>query len=225
MKFFYVRTSAKDQNPARQIEKAKELGVTELGKDLFVDQMSGKTFNRDNFVKLKEILKVRNYDGPKGDVLYVHELDRFGRNYDEVKRNITDIENMGVEIIFLDMPVIKTGDKATDSLLRDQFINTLSYVAQKETEKREARQRQGYDALERTADGKYIGKNGKVVGRPKKAVDYEEFARYYDRIKRKELKAKEAMKLLGIPKTRFYQIKSEYENTINEQSEKQELQK
>lgn len=214
MNFFYVRASAKDQNPARQIKKAKELGIEELGKDLFIDQMSGKTFNRESFIKLKEILRVRNLDGPKGDVLYVSELDRFGRNYDEIKKNIVDIENLGVEITFLDMPVIKTGDKVTDNLLRDQFINTLSYVAQKETEKREERQRQGYDALERTPDGKYIGKNGKVVGRPKKAVNYEEFAKYYDRIQRKELQAKEAMKLLGIPKTRFYQIKNEYEKSI-----------
>lgn len=214
MNFFYVRTSSKDQNPARQIEKAKELGITKLGEDLFVDQMTGRTFDRDNFLKLKEILRVRNIDGAKNDTLYVHELDRFGRNYDEVKKNIADIEKLGVEIVFLDMPIIKTGDKATDSLLRDQFINTLSYVAQKETEKREIRQRQGYNALDKTPDGKYIGKNGRVVGRPKKEVDYEEFAKYYDRIQKKELQAKEAMKLLGIPKTRFYQIKNQYEKSL-----------
>lgn len=214
MDFFYARTSTKEQSLGRQLEKARELGIMNEGVDLFIDQISGTTFNRDNFKKMKETLKVRSLDGPKNDILYVHELDRFGRSYDEVKQNIQDIEGYGVKIVFLDMPIIETGDTATDKLLRDQFITVLSYVAQKETEKRKERQRQGYDALERNADGKMISKKtGRVVGRPKKEVP-KDFPKYYKMMQDKTLKASEVMKILGIKKSRFYEMKKEYENSL-----------
>lgn len=217
MNFFYARTSTKEQNLGRQLEKARELGIMQEGKDLFIDQISGTTFNRDSFIKLKEVLKIRNSDGSKNDVLYVHELDRFGRDYDEIKKNILDIEGFGVKIIFLDIPVIETSDKATNKLLRDQFIATLSYVAQKETEKRKTRQRQGYDSLDKTEDGKYISsKTGKVVGRPKKEVpDFKEFEKYYILMNEKKLRATDVMKILNIKKTRFYEIKKMYEESIS----------
>ena len=215
MNFFYARTSTKEQSLGRQLEKARELGIVNEGVDLFIDQISGTTFNRDSFKKLKETLRVRNLDGSKNDVLYVHELDRFGRCYDEVKQNIQDIEGYGVKIIFLDMPVIETGDTATDKLLRDQFITVLSYVAQKETEKRKERQKQGYDALERTSDGKMISKKtGRVVGRPKKEGP-KDFPKYYKMMQDKTLKPAEVMKILGIKKSRFYIIKKEYEQSLS----------
>ena len=153
MDFFYARISHSDQNLGRQLVEARKLGITNEGVNLFIDEQTGTNFDRTGFIKLKETLKARNLDGPKGDILYIHELDRFGRNYDEIKNNIADIDKLGVKLVFLDMPVIQTGDEVTDKLLRDQFISTLSYVAQKETEKRRIRQRQGYDALERTSEG------------------------------------------------------------------------
>lgn len=213
MDFFYARVSTRFQNLGRQLEKARELKITREYIDLFIDECSGSNFNRAGFIKLKEVLRARSLDGSNNDQLYVSELDRFGRSYDEVKRNISDIESYGVKIIFLDMPVIETGDSATDKLLRDQFINTLSYVAQKETEKRRERQRQGYEALKKTADGKYISKDGHIVGRPKKEIP-KDFPRYYQLMKEKQIKATDVMKILGIKKTRFYQIKKEYEQSL-----------
>lgn len=219
MKFFYARTSTKEQVLSRQLLQAKDLGIEKEGVDLFVDQLSGTNFNRKGFKALKDTLKARNMDGAKGDILYVAELDRFGRNYDEVKQNISDIEKLNVKVVFLDMPVIETGDEVTDKLLRDQFINTLSYVAQKETEKRKERQRQGYEALKRNEEGKLIGKNGKVVGRPKKGLPVE-FGKYYELMQNKTMKATEVMKLLGVKKSRFYEMKKEYEAEILGEKEK-----
>lgn len=215
MDFFYARVSTKEQNLGRQLERARELGITNEGVNLFIDQLTGTTFSRDGFLELKDTLRKRSLGGPAGDVLYVHELDRFGRDYDEIKSNIVDIEGYGVKIEFLDVPVIKTGDPTTDKLLRDQFISVLSYIAQKETEKRKERQRQGYEALAKTEDGRHIGKNGRVVGRPKKEVpDNKEFGKYYKMLENKTLKASDVMKILGIKKTRFYEIKKQYEESL-----------
>ena len=214
MDFFYARISDSRQNLGRQLVQARKLGITTEGVDLFIDEQSGTSFDRTGFIKLKETLKARNLDGPKGDVLFVHELDRFGRDYDEIKKNIVEIESYGVNIKFMDIPLIETTDEATNKLIRDQFIATLSYVAQKETEKRKERQRQGYNALSKNSEGKLIGKNGKVVGRPKKPLP-KEFGGYYELMQKGDLKATEVMKILGVKKSRFYEMKKEYEDKIN----------
>lgn len=213
MNFFYARTSTKEQQLSRQLAQARELGITKENEDLFIDQQTGTNFNRKGFQDLKKILKVRNQDSIKNDVLYVAELDRFGRDFTEIRKNIQDIEGYGVKIVFMDIPLIETGDSATDKLLREQFITVLSYVAQKETEKRKERQRQGYEALRRNEEGKLIGKNGKVVGRPKKGIPTE-FAKYYELMKNGTMKASEIMKILGIKKSRFYVLKKEYEEQL-----------
>jgi DNA invertase Pin-like site-specific DNA recombinase len=151
---FYGRVSTKEQNKARQLIKAQESGILE--ENIYVDEQTGTNFIRP---KYKEMLnKFR-----KDDKLYVQKLDRFGRNYDEIKHQISEIEKNGVELEFLNMPVIKTGDLLTDKLLQDQFINTLSYVAQKEIEKRKKRQDEGIKIC--LATGKT--KTGKAYGRPK----------------------------------------------------------
>ena len=214
MNFFYARTSSKFQVLSRQLAQAKELGITKENVDLFIDQQTGTNFNRKGFQELKKILKVRNQDGARNDVLYVAELDRFGRDFTEIRKNIQDIEGYGVKIIFMDIPFIETGDSTTDKLLREQFITVLSYVAEKETLKRKERQRQGYDALPRNEEGKLIGKNGRVVGRPKKELP-SEFAKYYEMLQNGTMKATEIMKLLGVKKSRFYVMKKEYEDKIN----------
>ncbi len=51
MEFFYIRCSAKDQNEARQVEKAKELGIPE--RNIYIEKESGKDFNRPVYQGLK----------------------------------------------------------------------------------------------------------------------------------------------------------------------------
>lgn len=214
MDFFYARTSTKEQVLTRQLDQAKELGITKENVDLFIDQSTGTNFNRQGFQNLKAMLKARNIDGVKGDVLYVAELDRFGRDFTEIRKNIQEIEGYGVKIIFMDIPLIETGDSATDKLLREQFITVLSYVAEKETQKRKERQRQGYQALEKDEKGRMISKKtGKVVGRPPKGLP-KEFGKYYKLMQDKTMKATEVMKLLGVKKSRFYEMKKEYETKV-----------
>ena len=104
MNFFYARVSTTSQNLERQLVQAHELNITTENKDLFIDKSTGTNFNRTGFVRLLDILSARNADGTKGDILYVAELDRFGRNYTEIKNNIAVIESLGVEIKFLDIP-------------------------------------------------------------------------------------------------------------------------
>lgn len=47
MYFGYVRVSAKDQNPARQIQIMKEMGIEE--RNIYVEKKSGHNFNRETY--------------------------------------------------------------------------------------------------------------------------------------------------------------------------------
>lgn len=212
-KIFYARTSTREQNEQRQIDAAKELGLSSIGRNVFLDKLTGNNFDRPAYHKMINKLqelsddnKDRIAEGKEPDqiILYVHELDRFGRNYSEIKSQIAFIESLGIEIEFLDMPVIKTGDPLTDKLLRDQFINTLAYVAESETKRRKKRQAEGINSMPINEEGKKISsKTGNPIGRPKVTIPAN-FEKIYNRVQAKELTTVEAQKLLDIKKTTYF---------------------
>jgi DNA invertase Pin-like site-specific DNA recombinase len=84
----------------KRLEAMKEKGIDE--RDIFMDKQSGKDFNRVQYQLLKRILR-------KGDVFYIHSLDRFGRNKEEILQEWNDItKNIQSDIVVLDMPLLDT---------------------------------------------------------------------------------------------------------------------
>lgn len=197
-KLFYARISTKEQSEERQKLSAVELGIDPNGRDFYLDKASGTNFKRPEYDRLIERLKDLAADGIEV-VLYVHELDRFGRDYNMIKQQIATIESMGIKIRFMDVPIIETGDPATDQLLRDQFINTLAYVAQREMERRKKRQTEGIAAWRKTGKTK----TGNTYGRPKVELP-SNFESVYNRVQQGNMKASEAMKILEIKKSTYY---------------------
>jgi DNA invertase Pin-like site-specific DNA recombinase len=194
-KFGYIRVSSKDQNEGRQLDAIQKLGVDE--RDIFMDKQSGKDFNRAQYQILKRVLR-------KGDILYIHSLDRFGRNKEEILQEWNDItKNIQADIVVMDMPLLDT-TQYKDSLgtfIADLVLQILSWMAQEERDRIRKRQREGIDvALQ----------NGVVFGRPKVQMT-DEFKEVYERWKSGEMKAVMAMEELGIKKTTFYKLVKEYE--------------
>jgi DNA invertase Pin-like site-specific DNA recombinase len=194
-KFGYIRVSSKDQNEGRQLDAIKKLGVDE--RDIFLDKQSGKDFNRAQYQILKRVLR-------KGDILYIHSLDRFGRNKEEILEEWNDItKNIQADIVVMDMPLLDT-TQFKDSLgtfIADLVLQILSWMAQEERDRIRKRQREGIDvALQ----------NGVVFGRPKVQMT-DEFKEVYKRWKSGEMKAVKAMEELGMKKTTFYKLVKEYE--------------
>ena len=68
-----------------------------------------------------------------GDLLYIHSIDRLGRDYAQILENWRIITNdRGADIVVLDMPLLDTrvGRDLVGTLISDIVLSLLSYVAQ-----------------------------------------------------------------------------------------------
>ena len=199
-KFGYIRVSSKDQNEGRQLEAMRKMGINE--RDIYLDKQSGKNFERANYQLLKRIIR-------KGDILYIHSLDRFGRNKEEILQEWNDLtKNIEADIVVLDMPLLDTTQykDSMGTFIADLVLQILSWMAEEERERIRKRQREGIDlALQ----------NGIQFGRTPVLVS-EEFKEVYRKWKDKELTAVEAMQEAGVKKTSFYKlVKALEEETVN----------
>lgn len=89
MKFLYARCSTKEQNEARQLEYAYELGLKD--NQIFIDKASGKNANRP---ALKDMLSRLR----EGDEVYITELSRLGRSTKDLIDLMETFEQMHVEV-------------------------------------------------------------------------------------------------------------------------------
>lgn len=189
-KFGYIRVSSKDQNEGRQLEAMRKMGITE--RDIYLDKQSGKNFERANYQLLKRVIR-------KGDILYIHSLDRFGRNKEEILQEWNDLtKNIEADIVVLDMPLLDTTQykDSMGTFIADLVLQILSWMAEEERERIRKRQREGIDlAL----------LNGIQFGRPTVFVS-EEFKEVYRKWKSGESTAVEAMQEAGVKKTSFYKL-------------------
>ena len=67
VKYGYVRVSTKDQNENRQLEAIKQLEISK--KNIYVEKISGKDFNRPIYQKLVKKLR-------PNDLLYIKSIDK-----------------------------------------------------------------------------------------------------------------------------------------------------
>jgi len=191
----YARISTRHQKEDRQIVALLEQGIPR--RNILVDKQSGKDFDRENYQKL---LKRVN----PGDCIFVKELDRFGRNYDEIIENWQRVtKKMGVDIVVLECPLLDTRIKDNDltgRLISDIVLSLLSYFAEQERRKNHERQ----------AEGIAIAKEkGVKFGRP--ALERPEaFHFVYDTWAGGKISGRAAAKELGIAQRTFIIWASEW---------------
>ena len=184
----YVRVSTQNQNEDRQLVAMHDMGVAQ--KNIYIDKMSGKDFERPMYKKMLRALK-------KDDVVYIKSIDRLGRNYEEVIDQWKYItKNKKADIVVIDMPIIDTrrGKDLMGTFLSDIVLALLSYVS--ETERAMIRQR----VIEGVAAAKARGVRFGV--RPKE-VPAEFEAAYILWIKH-EVTVTEAARLCNMPRSSFY---------------------
>ena len=89
----YVRVSSTDQNEDRQMMALNKVNVP--AKNIYMDKLSGKDFNRPQYKKMVRKLK-------SGDLLYILSIDRLGRNYEEIQNQWRILtKEIGVDICVL----------------------------------------------------------------------------------------------------------------------------
>lgn len=191
MKYGYVRVSTKEQNIDRQLVEMYAQGLND--KIIFIDKQSGKDFERDEYQKLKKILK-------SGDLLIIKSIDRLGRNYDMIIDEWRALVNdMNVDIQVLDMPLLDTrteGKNLVGKFISDIVLQILSFVAENERENIKKRQ----------AEGIRIAKEkGKHLGRPKLKLP-KNFTIIANQYKKKEITLAEALSSLKMNRSSFYKL-------------------
>ena len=77
------------------------------------------------------------------DILQVVSLDRLSRDYNDIKKLIQRLRDMGVTLIVDDLPQTNTGNPLVDQFMMDMMIQLMGFVAQNEREKIRERQAQG----------------------------------------------------------------------------------
>ena len=170
MIYFYGRVSSKDQNLARQLEVAKAYKNID---HVYCDKQSGKDFDRPEYQKLKAVVVA-------GDEVIVKELDRLGRNKDEIKVEIAWFKENGVDLRILDVPTTLIdfqGQEWIRDMVNNILIEVLGAVAQQEREKTNRRQREGIDAMPVVDGKKFSTKKGCAYGRKPVELgdDFEKF--------------------------------------------------
>lgn len=204
MKFGYIRVSTEEQNEERQINELLKHEVDR--RNIFLDKISGTVEEKKNYILLKYKLR-------EGDELYVHELDRLGRNKKEVKEQLENLKREGILVRILDIPTTlmdfsEFGElqKSIMEMVNTILIEVLSTQAEAELAKIKKRQSEGIAVAK---------KRGKYRGGKKKELP-SNFGKLYGRWKNKEIKATEFCQLAGYKsRTSLYQKIKQYEEEQN----------
>lgn len=208
MKYGYIRVSSKTQDEERQIQALFSYGVSR--ENIFIDKASGKNFiDRENWEKLMAKVIVN-------DIIVIKELDRLGRNNNEIKDTFELLKNKRVFLEFIEQPILNTANKSEleMELLHPIILHLLGYFAEKERVKIRQRQREAYNVLETDKKGRKISrKKGKVVGRPNKIENLTtEQKRYIKDWIDKSIKLRDCIKLTGLSSATLYRIKQNMRN-------------
>lgn len=194
----YHRTSTKEQHLDRGIE-----GITSFCEKqglklekIYTDQQTGKNFDRPRYTVLKEdVLR-------DGDVLIIKEFDRLGRDKQASLKELRELQEMGVKVVFLDIPtswILATGNvdnKPIMEMINNILIEVYSTIAQQEIERKEVRQREGIEAMKARGEwDKY--------GRPRAEIP-QDFEKVVASWRNGEMTATEAFTKLGMKKPTFY---------------------
>lgn len=203
----YARVSTKSQSMERQEASIFEAVPNLKAMYFFKDIYTGKDFERPYYKKLKEkIIELLDANPTTKIRVTIHELDRIGRDYNDIKNEVQWFRSRGVKLRFLDIPEELMSDAMgiTGELLVDLTILLKAYWAEQELKYKEKRAREGI------AQAKA---NGVHFGRTAIEVDEKQFRQQADRAIARFITHKEAMNNLGLKDYVYWKwIKHYYPN-------------
>lgn len=161
------------------------------------ERISGsiKAENREVYCELKS--KTLRAD----DVLIITDLDRLGRNADDVIAELKDLKSKGIKVIALDIPYMNEWKKSMDgslyNMLIDIIITLKAHMAEQEREKIVSRINAGLEATRA---------KGTKLGRPSVELT-KDFIKEYEKFKQGkygDMTSTSFAKMLGIGRATLY---------------------
>jgi DNA invertase Pin-like site-specific DNA recombinase len=174
----YIRVSSEEQNPARQRELMERIGVDKL----FEDKLSGKDTDRPGFADMLNYVR-------EGDTVIVESISRLSRSLRDFFATMDVFKDRGVHFESLKENIITNTPQG-------KLVMTM-FVALAEFEREVIRERQ--------AEGIAIAKReGKYKGRKPVEVNDAELRAEFEKFRRGEITAREAMRTLGLKPSTFW---------------------
>ena len=187
----YARVSTKGQSLDRQEE-----GILSVLPDLqlkyfFKDKWTGKDFNREQYIALKDKIKEIQEINPDIKIrVTLHEFDRLGRNLEELLKEISWFEYHGVVLRFLDIPSeFAEATGLENKVFYKMWIIIKSYQAEKELADKKKRTEEGIKAAHA---------RGVIFGRKEIVIDEKKFKDIATRANAREISHADAMRILNM---------------------------
>ncbi|KJU73595.1 Pin-related site-specific recombinase/DNA invertase [Pediococcus damnosus LMG 28219] len=145
----YARVSSKEQHLDRQLNALKNVDK------LFTDKLSGATTNRPELQKMLAYIR-------EGDIVLVTELDRLGRNNQDLTQIMNTIQTKRATLDVLNLPsMTRIVDSNLRQLMTNLIIELYKYQAESERKRIIERQQQGITLAKQ--QGKYHGRKPQYV--------------------------------------------------------------
>ena len=189
-KIGYARISSADQNLSRQLEQLQDC------EKVFQEAASGASMERPKLQALLQYIR-------EGDIVIVTELERLGRNNQELTEIMATIQAKGATLEVLNLPTLRgIEDDNLRRLLNSLILEIYKYQAQAERERIKDRQRQGIDIAK--AQGKYRGRKSLYT------EDDERLQHAFD-LYLQGYTDRDVSKLTGIPDRTFRRYREKYQ--------------
>lgn len=148
MKLFYARCSTAEQNEARQLETAKEVGADKI----YIEKTSGKDKARPQLLAMLDFAR-------EGDTVYCSEISRLARSTRDLLYILDKLTEKKVQFVSVKESIDTTTPQG-------QFMLTV-FAALAELERETILQRQKEGIAIAKAAGKYTGRKRKKIDNSK----------------------------------------------------------
>lgn len=138
----------------------------------------------------------------------MEELDRLGRNKEEIKAELEWFKAHGVIVRVFDIPTTLIDFQGQDwvaDMVNNILIEVLGAVAEQERKKIRKRQAEGIQAMP-VVDGRRVSaKTGRGFGRPARELDMDEFKGLLQKQREGLITVRDACRQLGISRPTWYE--------------------
>ena len=193
VKIGYARVSTTDQNMDRQLEQLKHIDK------LFQESISGVSKDRPQLKAMLDYIR-------EGDIVVVTELERLGRNNQELTEIMNQIQTKGATLEVLNLPTLRgIEDDNLRRLLNNLILELYKYQAQAERERIKERQAQGIKIAK--AAGVYTGRKIKYGANAKDPRNRWVWQTVTSDLRKKNIPISVIAKKVGISRQQVYRIK------------------